>query len=369
MRFGRPSSNKGILSGQERILSSSSPKHYRPKCISGVTAVLERAADVDCGAPCGEAILCHKFVAHTAAIASAVVVEDSALGKQVITTSLDKSVAMWTSQGGCNDFCGLGMDLGGRIVPQGGPAFSVVAQEREQDRLPAQVFLGMQSKSVLEWGPPSAGIEAKVNLANHCGWVRGLAIAHNRWLFSCACNTIKQWDISRAVPSEVATVSIDKGDILCLEAGRDRLFAATVDGTLRSWRIGRKGELADPQIRFRAHSDRIVSIALCGNILYTVGYDGSIKSWDAYSLGFVLEAPAAHDGARIHCVAVVPTRRGRGMLFTGGDDNLIRRWDSRLLTEAMPPLHCHTHSVRVLSSGQDLLLSGDSGGEVAIWKI
>ena len=29
-------------------------------------------------------------------------------------------------------------------------------------------------------------------LDDHCGWVRSLAMAGGRWLFSCACNTLRQ---------------------------------------------------------------------------------------------------------------------------------------------------------------------------------
>ena len=35
-------------------------------------------------------------------------------------------------------------------------------------------------------------LPGQVLLDDHCGWVRSLAMAGGRWLFSCACNTLRQ---------------------------------------------------------------------------------------------------------------------------------------------------------------------------------
>ena len=71
-------------------------------------------------------------------------------------------------------------------------------------------------------------------------------------------------------------------------------------------------------------------------------------------------------GERVQCLALGPG----GLLFSGGADNLVRRWAPGLLQEAAPPLHAHNHSVGVLATGrQGLLLSGDNGGELAVWNV
>lgn len=49
-----------------------------------------------------------------------------------------------------------------------------------------------------------------------------------------------------------------------------------------------------------------------------VSYDGSLKAWDATSLDLVMCAPAAHEGQRIHCLAMGPDR----VLYTGGSDQV-----------------------------------------------
>lgn len=58
------------------------------------------------------------------------------------------------------------------------------------------------------------------------------------------------------------------------------------------------------------------------------------------------------------------------ILYSGGDDKLVRRWDARLLTPAGPPLQLHSAAVKALAVGErDLLLSGDAAGEVAVWSV
>ena len=59
------------------------------------------------------------------------------------------------------------------------------------------------------------------------------ARSQGRWLFSCACNTLRVWDMARAIPRCVHTVTLDKGDILSLVASKDRVYAANADGSLR----------------------------------------------------------------------------------------------------------------------------------------
>lgn len=49
---------------------------------------------------------------------------------------------------------------------------------------------------------------------------------------------------------------------------------------------------------------------------------------------------------------------------------LVRRWEPTLLQPAAAPLLCHHHSVRSLAAGsRELLVSGDKGGEVAVWRV
>ena len=50
---------------------------------------------------------------------------------------------------------------------------------------------------------------------------------------------------------------------------------------------------------------------------------------------------------------------------------LIRRWDLGILSPAHgSAIYCHNYSVRAISAGSlETLVSADSSGEVAVWKI
>jgi hypothetical protein len=85
----------------------------------------------------------------------------------------------------------------------------------------------------------------------------------------------------------------------------------------------------------------------------------------------VVKRSAAHDGARIQCAAV----GADGLLYTGGDDGMVRRWDPFQLEPLGAPLDAHGGaSVRVLAGGPvggsgDCLVSGDAAGEIAVWSV
>lgn len=50
---------------------------------------------------------------------------------------------------------------------------------------------------------------------------------------------------------------------------------------------------------------------------------------------------------------------------------LVRRWELGTLNPSeADTLHCHHYAVRSLSAGnKDVLVSGDSSGEIAVWKV
>ncbi|KAL4527880.1 hypothetical protein Ndes2437B_g00012 [Nannochloris sp. 'desiccata'] len=320
-----PCGNRPLVASPPKLSLKLSRPDRRAKLVIANVAEFTRAAPA-------EVIMCAKIAAHSASLASVTVLEDSDKSKKIVTTSLDKTVALWTSEGGCDALCNSGYSETHRFTPPGGPVFSTLLDRRSDDGLPDQLYLGAHGKHVTAWVPPRAQLEAGVVLDGHCGWVRALAAsAGNRWLFSAACKEIRQWDMARAVPSAAGTTVVEKA-----------------------------------ACRPKAHNDRVCALVLDGGILFSASYDGSIKSWDADSLEIVAASGAAHGGERVNCLALGPGR----LLYSGGGDCLVRRWMPGLLTEAAVPLHAHNHSVCALGAGRkDLLVSGDNGGEIAVWKV
>lgn len=316
-----------------------------------------------------EAILLQRYKAHNAAITATLVREDAGNTKEVVTASLDKSLALWRLQDA--SFPNATPTTSGvsevvRLTPDVGPILSLVADSQALGDSHNQIFCGNLHKSIVAWEPPDTQLIPKVHLNSHTGWVRGLATS-GRWLFSCSCNFLCQWDMARAVPRKVKEVKLFTGDIQGLCTGRNKVFACTSNGAIRAWNIGKKGELSEAGAREKAHKDRVTAILWHKNFLYSLSYDGCVKMWDATNLELVMEVRAAHEGQRIQCGAIGPD----GFLYTGGDDKLVRRWKlGSLVPSEADALHCHNYNVRSLSAGrQDLLVSGDSSGEIAIWQV
>ena len=79
-------------------------------------------------------------------------------------------------------------------------------------------------------------------------------------LCSAGCNAMAQWDLTRAVPRKVREMSLFTGDIQGLAAGGGRVFSCGADGSIRSWEVGKKGELSEGAARDKAHKERVSAI-------------------------------------------------------------------------------------------------------------
>ncbi len=84
--------------------------------------------------------------------------------QQVVTASLDKTVALWEGQGGCDELCTAGFSEVVRLTPGGGPVFSLLEDSRGQDGLATQVFMGNHGRQVVAWVPPSPQLEPNVSV-------------------------------------------------------------------------------------------------------------------------------------------------------------------------------------------------------------
>jgi len=278
---------------------------------------------------CGETLTAVQQ-AHTGAVGAI-----SFLGEdKVLSAGMDKTVSIWKV--GAN-----GLDIEKRIILSGGPCHSVLVGDGDDN-----VLMGTHAKSILSWAPSKGDLDAEaysVVEQNHCGWVRTLA-SNGRWLFSAACNEIKQFDAARVVPSPVATVRLEKGDILSLVCTKDALYAGTVDGCLYSFCISKNGTLQLKASHTRAHAGRITDMLVYRGLLLTSSYDGSIKSWGLEDLEIVEIASQAHVGERVSCLAV----GDNGVLYSGGSDGALRAWDPNLLRE-IDVICTHDQPIRSLS--------------------
>jgi pleiotropic regulator 1 len=303
-------------------------------------------------APNREALLLERFKGHTAAVTAVLVTSDAEQSKEFITSSLDKSVALWnlpltSADGEADERQATAEKV--RLQPKGAPIFSLAEEPPSLDSARRQIFCGNASKSIDTWELPHPHFEDKVVLNGHTGWVRALA-TNRRYLFSSGCNKISQWDLARSVPRKVNEISVYTGDIQGLVTGGGRLFSCGADGSIRSWQVGKKGELTPGAARDKAHKERISAILYKSGFLYSVSLDGSVKMWDAATLELIQCCQGAHDGGKVHCGAVGPD----GRLYTGGEDKLVRRWQLGELTPSPggSAIYGHNYPVRARRMGR-----------------
>jgi WD40 repeat protein len=273
--------------------------------------------------------------AHSGAVTALVMMagrKDSDL--KVLSAGMDKTVSIWNV--GPN-----GLSIEKRIILQGGPCHSVLVLPQDS------ILMGTHSKSILAWSPSKSDLDTDAYsvIENHCGWVRTMT-TNGRWLFSAACNEIKQFDRARAVPSLVTTKYLDKGDILTLCCTKEKLFVGTVDGCLHSFTIDKTGALVPGPSRAKAHNGRVTDLKTHKGLLISSSYDGSIKSWGLEDLEIVGVASDAHSGERVSCLAIGED----GVLYSGGSDGAVRAWDSNVLDE-IDVICTHDQPIRSLSLG------------------
>jgi WD40 repeat protein len=293
---------------------------------------------------CGETLTAVQQ-AHTGAVGAL-----SFLGEdKVLSAGMDKTVSIWK-------ICTNGLEIEKRIILSGGPCHSVLIGDDEDS-----VLMGTHAKTILSWAPSKGDLDSEAYSVvdqNHCGWVRTLA-SNGRWLFSAACNEIKQFDAARVVPSPVATSRLDKGDILSLVCTKDALYAGTVDGCLYSFCISKNGALQLKASHTKAHAGRITDLVIHRGLLLSSSYDGSIKSWSLDDLEIVDIVSQAHGGERVSCLAM----GNSGVLYSGGSDGALRAWDPNLLKE-IDTICTHDQPIRSLSvndSGSSLCLGTAEG--------
>lgn len=310
----------------------------------GVQAETTLVSCADLIGRCGETLTAVQQ-AHTGAVGAI-----SFLGEdKVLSAGMDKTVSIWKI--GAN-----GLDIKKRIILSGGPCHSILVGDDEDS-----ILMGTHAKSILSWAPSKGDLDAEAYSVvdeHHCGWVRTLA-SNGRWLFSAACNEIKQFDAARVVPSPVATARLDKGDILSLTCTKDALYVGTVDGCLHSFCISKNGALQVKASHIKAHAGRITDLVIYRGLLLSSSYDGSIKSWGLDDLEIVDVASQAHGSERVSCLAL----GNNGVLYSGGSDGALRAWDPNLLEEI--DLICtHDQPIRSLSvndSGTSLCVGTAEG--------
>eukprot|EP00955_Chlamydomonas_euryale_P038044 350971-Chlamydomonas_euryale.AAC.2 len=201
------------------------------------------------------------------------------------------------------------------------------------------IFCGNAAKQVVTWQPLQPSFNEAPVLANQNGWVRALA-TYDKFVVSAGGRTVRVWDATYVKPKRVAKLEV-RTEVAILTAGSGRVYAAGADGSLRAWSIDRDtGALSELAAVEGAHKGRVVGLRRHKGRLYSASADGVLRAWCADDLAPVAHVGDAAGGGKLHCMAFA----GNGVLYTGGDDCLIRAWDPATLTPlpGCEPLAVHT---------------------------
>ena len=254
----------------------------------------------------------------------------------------------------------------------------------------AHVFWGGGGESVIRALAPPAGPLAYTLDAGETGWVRCL-LASRRTLYSALCGTVTAWDLSRAVPRPIGGASLFKSDVTALAASADGawLYAGAADGSITAWALDTNGApLTATGVSVpSAHAGRVVSAAVhpFSGVLLSASTDGALAAWDGGAFGGnnssgetgeeatprcvepLRRVVAAHGGAPLRAVTV----GADGRVYTGGDDGAVGRLrGGDLAAVEGGALRGHAAAVRALAAGDaGVLLSGDAGGSVCVWRL
>lgn len=248
---------------------------------------------------------------------------------------------------------------------------------------------GAASRLFARWPPPAGPLPYTLDAGETC-WVRCL-LASRRTLYSAVCGTVTAWDLSRAVPRPIGGASLFKSDVTALASSADGawLYAGAADGSITAWALDTNGApLTATGVSVpSAHAGRVVSAAVhpFSGVLLSASTDGALAPFDWCAFGGnnssgetgeeatprcvepLRRVVAAHGGAPLRAVTV----GADGRVYTGGDDGAVGRWrGGDLAAVEGGALRGHAAAVRALAAGDaGVLLSGDAGGSVCVWRL
>lgn len=378
--LGRPEGQCRPVRPSKVLLHPVRAQLVHPRCCS-VTRTDER-----------EAILCSRFKAHESPVLAMLVKTDEDGGKELITSSLDKTMALWKIQEQKDSVDQLGVSNVSelkRMSPSGAPIFSLAegpdyyppaeSSHREKDRVKEsqsggqkQVFCGNADRTVVAWSPPEWKEDTrKEALSGHDGWVRALATyttSAASVLLSAACNQILMWQLDVPTIKLLGTARTPKDDVLVMaisgspaDPSKGRLYTGSNNGTLRVYSV------VLPKYNLQS---KVVPVSSSGNkegneaMLTAVGYQ--------QHPGLLEEEIGGQKGVlQAHMDRITGLVYHKNFLYSVSRDGTLKMWDSstlELLAE-VPSAHNGAHVTCICIGPDDFLYTGGADNFVRRWTL
>jgi WD40 repeat protein len=215
-----------------------------------------------------------------------------------------------------------------------------------------------------------SGIAAVVVLLGLAGWLTAEACRASLWGHAGGALAVAPDGDGR-----FATGGADRRVTVWTASGRREATLDVSSGKVEAVAIGPGGQVAsgssDGMLKVgertaRAHKDGIFSLTFAAGLLYSGGNDKLIRAWDPATLKekFTLRG---HTG-RVRALAASPY--GKWLASGGSGDNRARLWPigkagpARVLSGTTRRIHCLT-----FADGGRALAAGDRDGKIHLWDV
>ncbi|WP_459644382.1 AAA family ATPase [Kineococcus sp. NUM-3379] len=243
----------------------------------------------------------------------------------------------------------------------------------------AIIFTGSDDGSIRAWSYPPGFTESSIRPPAQT-WYRticALGDGRSRFATGGTDGFVRVWEPSRAEPEQFAVrLHDDWVRALCRVGGPGpvRLVSCGDDGRVVIWRPGEKGVDAELDVAsgsLRALAD--VPGRSEHDLIFSVGDDGLLRLWDLRHLrsGPLQSARAGDDWLRAVCCF---RHDNRVLVACGGDDAKVTVWEaSDLSAGPVATFQGHTSAVRSLVAatcdGTTSLFSTGDDGRICSWAI
>ena len=142
---------------------------------------------------------------------------------------------------------------------------------------------------------------------------------------------------------------------------KNTIWAGLSNGYLQIYDLQTRKQLYET----KAHAGAINAFLVHGDIVYCASSDWTITQWDAITGRRISGGQFSGHQNAVRCLAV-----DNGLMYSGGDDSVIRCWDLASNTERTGtwPIVAHHDSVRAICVNDVYLFSSSTDGTINVWN-
>jgi WD40 repeat protein len=222
------------------------------------------------------------------------------------------------------------------------------------------------------WDPKTGEPEPTQLAARHEGAVRAIAVDGHHIISAGDDDKIRVCELGHNLVG--LAWEANSGGVTALAVSKPPdtepvVISAGIDGCVRFWSIASGLPLGSQSAHYGAARALAVAAIRGQQVVFSAGDDAMIRAWD-------VETRSSHMSVHsdwVRCVAVAETAGQRPMVVSGSDDATIGIWDLSLGTPYGTRLTGHRSAVRAVTTarldGTPIVVSGGIDGTIRIWDL